>query len=222
MDVRRWFRSFAAGEGEILSKIEEHVGLALRAAELTVKAFGQVATGDLAMAHATYAEVDRAETEADAVHREVVERLRNGVFFSNLGTDMMDLAENVDGIADSAKDATRILTQRPLKPEELKPFSERLKEYLEMNVMAVKSLSFAVLALGKERESVIRHARATEECEEHADVMKNAILEQVLSTDLPILSILQLRDFVNMADNISDCAEDAADVLYVIMSKGYS
>ena len=222
MDLRSWFRGFSSGEREILANLREHVELAQRAASLVGVVVEQVSRGDLAGAHLTYVEIDKAETTADESHREVVERLSNGVFFSNLGTDLMNLAEKVDGVADSAKDAAKILTQRQLRAEELAPIKDELVEYLGVSLKAVMSLNSAISGLGKDREAILKHAREVEEYEEVADLLKNGLVGRILGMDLPVLSVLQLKDFVNIADNISDNAEDAADVLYVIVSKGYT
>jgi len=38
---------------------------------------------------------------------------------------------------------------------------------------------------------------------------------------MPVLSTIQLRDFIFQADNVADYAEDAGDILYILVAKGY-
>jgi predicted phosphate transport protein (TIGR00153 family) len=222
MNLRGWFRSFRAGEVEILALLKRHVELSLRASVQVQDVFDRLAAGDHASAYVSYLEVDKVETEADGVHRELVDKLSTGVFFANLGTDLMSLAEKVDGVADSAKAAAKILIQRRLEAAELAPIREKVTELLAVTAKAVSSLETAIESLGREIGELVMHAHEVEEYEESADVLKEALIEHIFTLDLQVLSVIQLREFVNMVDNVSDNAEDGADVLYILVSKGYS
>jgi predicted phosphate transport protein (TIGR00153 family) len=222
MNLRGWFRSFKAGEVEILALLRRHIELSLRASRQVQDVFDRLAAGDHAAAYVSYLEVDKIETEADGVHRELVDKLSTGVFFANLGTDLMSLAENVDGVADSAKSAAKILIQRHLGADELAPIKEKMTELLAVTTKAVAALETAIESLGKAKGDLVMHAHEVEEYEESADVLKEALIERIFTLELPVLSVLQLREFVNIVDNVSDRAEDGADVLYILVSKGYN
>ena len=109
-----------------------------------------------------------------------------------------------------------------LEPSELAPIREKVAEHLVVTERAVTSLQTAIQGLGDGKEELVRHAHEVEEYEESADVIKEALMEQIFKLDVPVLSVLQLKEFVSMVDNVSDCAEDGADVLYILVSKGYS
>ncbi|MGA1974047.1 MAG: DUF47 family protein [Conexivisphaerales archaeon] len=222
MNFRKWFRAFNAGENEILELLRRHVELSLQASTLVQKVVDCIMAGDHAAAYVNYLEIDKAETDADHVQRELVDKLSTGVFFSNLGTDLMSLAENVDGVADSAKSSAKIITQRRLEPSELAPIREKVSEHLAVTVRAVTSLQDAIGSLAGKKEELLMFCRAVEEYEEAADIIKDSLTEQIYALNVSTLSVLQLSDFVRMVDNISDYAEDATDVLYVVISKGYS
>lgn len=222
MAVRSWFRSFRAGEKEILDLLDKHVDLSVKASLLIRGVFDKVMAEDYATAHVLFLEVNKAETEGDAVHRELVDKLSTGVFFANLGTDLMALAEKVDGVADSAKAAAKVLTQRRLRPDELAPIREKVIEYLAVTEKAVISLQTAIRGLGEGKAELVARAREVEEYEESADIIKDSLTEQIFKLDIPVLSVLQLKEFVSMVDDVSDCAEDGADVLYILVAKGYS
>jgi predicted phosphate transport protein (TIGR00153 family) len=222
MNFRGWFHSFRAGEVEILALLKRHAELSLKAAKQIQDVFDHLAAGDHAAAYVSYLEVDKLETEADGIHRELVDKLSTGVFFANLGTDLMNLAEKVDGVADSAKAAAKVLIQRHLGAAELAPIKEKMTELLAVTTKAVSSLETAIESLGKGRGDLVMRAHEVEEYEESADVLKEGLIETIFTLDLPVLSVLQLREFINMVDNVSDSAEDGADVLYILVSKGYS
>jgi predicted phosphate transport protein (TIGR00153 family) len=222
LNVRGWFHSFRAGEGEILGLLIWHAELSMKASKLVREVFEALLAGNHAAAYVAYLEVDKAETEADEVHRELVDKLSTGVFFANLGTDLMNLAENVDGVADSAKAAAKVLIQRRLEAAELVPIRERVIEHLAVTERAVSSLQAAIQSMGKGQRELVRYAHEVEEYEESADVIRDSLMEQIFTLDIPVLSVLQLKDFLGMVDNVSDFAEDGADVLYILVSKGYS
>jgi predicted phosphate transport protein (TIGR00153 family) len=218
----KWLHSFSAGEREILELLIVHVELSLSATRFLDKVVSELMAGDPKTAYFTYMDIDKAETEADHVHRRLVEMLSTGVFFSNLGTDFMNLAEKVDGVADSAKTAGKIITQRRLEASELAPIGDKVKEHLAVTVKAVSSLREAIETLSKRNGELLRYAREVEEYEEVADSIRDTLVELVFTLKVSILSVLQLRDFIDMVDNVSDNAEDASDVLHVLVSKGYS
>jgi predicted phosphate transport protein (TIGR00153 family) len=222
LNIRGWFRSFRAGEEEILGLLNRHVELSLKASKLMRDVFQALLAGDHAAAYVAYLEIDKAETEADDVHRELVDKLSTGVFFANLGTDLMNLAENVDGIADSAKAAAKVLIQRRLEPTDLVPIRERVVEHLEVTERAVSSLQTAIQGMGNGKGELVNYAHQVEEYEESADVIRDALMEQIFTLDISVLSVLQLKEFIGMVDNVSDSAEDGADILYILVSKGYS
>jgi len=125
--------------------------------------------------------IDSLESEADEVHRDTVEKLSTGVFFAGLGGDLMNLAEKIDGIADSAKDSARTLIFRRLEPSEVLPLKDELCKFLNSCEYAVSSLSEAVRAIGKGREEVIAHVKETEMHEEAADETKTKYLKGFIS-----------------------------------------
>ncbi len=209
------------GEGVILSHLLSHTELAMKASVRLRGIIELISDSKWDEARNEYDIIDSLESEADEVHRDTVEKLSTGVFFAGLGGDLMNLAEKIDGIADSAKDSARTLIFRRLEPSEVLPLKDELCKFLKSCEYAVSSLSEAVRAIGKGREEVIAHVKETEMHEEAADETKNKILERLYQLQMPVLSTIQLRDFIFQADNVADYAEDAGDILYILVAKGY-
>ncbi len=218
----RLFHRFAGGEADVLELLKTHARLAVRASEKLQAFVSKVGSDDWAGAKSSYQELDRIESTADEVHKELVEKLSSGVFFSGLGADLMNLAEHIDGIADSAKDAARILIFRKITASDISPVLRGIQDYLVECAKAAEALRMAVESLRQDKEEMLKHMEETEAHEEAADEIKSQLVEEVYRLQLPVLSIIQLKDFIMMADNIGDHAEDAGDTLYVILAKGYS
>jgi uncharacterized protein Yka (UPF0111/DUF47 family) len=80
-----------------------------------------------------------------------------------------------------------------------------------------------VRALKVGRKDALSVIQKVEDFEEDADTHKDAFLKDLFSRagSLNPLTVIQLRDFTFVADDIADNAEDAGDVILVLLAKGY-
>ena len=205
-----------------MDQLNQHVELSVKAAEQLGTFVDEVLSEDWDGAREIYKKIDELESSADAVHRRVVEKLSSGVFFAGIGVDLINLAENIDGIADSAKDAARVLIYRKPEISMLASIRKLLQDYLVVCIKSAHAIQRAVKAIGESREDVLSNTRETEQYEEAADELKDELIERIYGLNLNVLSTLQLKDFVLLADDIGDYSEDAGDIMYILMSKGYA
>lgn len=205
-----------------MDQLNQHIELSVEAAEQLGTFVDKVLSEDWDGAREIYKKIDELESSADAVHKRVVERLSSGVFFAGIGVDLINLAENIDGIADSAKDAARVLIYRKPEISMLASIRKLLQDYLVVCVKSAHAIQRAVKAIGESREDVLSNTRETEQYEEAADELKDELIEKIYGLNLNVLSTLQLKDFVLLADDIGDYSEDAGDIMYILMSKGYA
>jgi predicted phosphate transport protein (TIGR00153 family) len=218
----RIFGRLSNGEKEIMDQLNQHVELSVKAAEQLGTFVDEVLSEDWDGAREIYKKIDELESSADAVHKRVVEKLSSGVFFAGIGVDLINLAENIDGIADSAKDAARVLIYRKPEISMLASIRKLLQDYLVVCIKSAHAIQRAVKAIGESREDVLSNTRETEQYEEAADELKDELIERIYGLNLNVLSTLQLKDFVLLADDIGDYSEDAGDIMYILMSKGYA
>ncbi len=205
-----------------MDQLNQHVELSVKAAEQLGTFVDEVLSEDWDGAREIYKKIDELESSADAVHKRVVEKLSSGVFFAGIGVDLINLAENIDGIADSAKDAARVLIYRKPEISMLASIRKLLQDYLVVCIKSAHAIQRAVKAIGESREDVLSNTRETEQYEEAADELKDELIERIYGLNLNVLSTLQLKDFVLLADDIGDYSEDAGDIMYILMSKGYA
>ena len=169
--------------------------------------------------------VEKFETDADEIHRENVSQICKGSFFGYLREDILQFMELTDSVADSAKEASRALTLRKVPEQMLTKFlTDTTMNYVKESTNTAKSLLDVIKALNMKRDIVIEKVRIVEQLEENADALKNKVFQELYSRsdEYDTLTVLQLKEFIEATDNIADSAEDASDVVLVMLAKGYS
>ncbi len=165
------------------------------------------------------------ETEADAIHRELGTKIAEGAFFGGVREDMLNLLEKIDDIADSAKDAARFLSQDSRLTAEARSTlgSAAMRSFISALKSSVAALTSLVQALEQGKSEALAKVTAVEDFEEEADAHKDILLKALFSSNesMDPVTVIQLRDFIFVADNIADNAEDASDVILVLIAKGY-
>ena len=74
------------------------------------------------------------------------------------------------------------------------------------------------------KTEVVRLCVQVERREEEADEIRNSILENLLRNEIKAdpLDIVMLREFLEIADDVADNAEDGSDALLALIAKGYT
>jgi len=183
------------------------------------------ARGEANVASAMVTQVFEGETKADEIHRRLNQKIAEGAFFGGIREDILDLMEKIDNIADSAKDAARFLSSDSRLGTEAKDKlgSPDMKNFLAALNGSVVALTGLVQALERGKKEALEKVNSVEDYEEEADSHKDAFLKDLFSSyrSMDPVTVIQLRDFVFVADNVADNAEDASDVILVLIAKGY-
>ncbi len=168
--------------------------------------------------------IDHLETKADDVHRENVIKVCKGSFFGYMREDILAFMEHVDDIADSAKEASRVLMMRRIPDDALqKFFNANSIAYINGSIETVMHLLDLVNALNEKRDVILEKVKRVEQSEESVDTIKGSVLHELYSSNTyDILTIIQLKEFVQLVDRIADSAEDASDVIILMLAKGYA
>lgn len=224
--VLKRLRSFLGGrEEEVYNAIEDYVWLVLEAVKGVRKLFEAIRAGDYGRLGEIYSEIDSYETRADELRRKLSESISQGSFFSHLREDLLNLVEEIDNIADSAKDAVKVLTD--FKPDwnfvKLMFEQSEMKEYVGICVEIVERLAEAINALKTDGVSVTPILREIEDMEERADEVRSSLVKKVLKEagNYDLLNILQFKEMLYLLDNVCDSAEDSSDIILLIIAKGY-
>jgi predicted phosphate transport protein (TIGR00153 family) len=218
--------SLRGREEAILAGTRQHLGLARSTVERFMELVRAVSAADATRSDELFNEVMSEEVHADEVHRELSLKIAEGAFFGGVREDFLNFLEKIDSIADSAKDAARLLmiegitNQRAL----LILGSENMDSFLKALHAAVEALLHLIDAFEIDRKTVLSRVRTVEDCEELADTKKDLLLREIfgLAPNADALTVIQLRDFVFQADDIADNAEDGSDIVLILIAKGYA
>jgi len=219
------FSFLSRRENTILDGVEGHIDVIKRTVNHFVALVDAMGRGDIAAAKSNFDGVIAGEKEGDEIHRRLSTQIAEGAFFGGVREDMLNLLEKIDNIADSAKDASRFLEAEGnldefavsvLRSEDMKQFVENLRR-------AVYALGDLVGAFRTSRREMLERLHRVEEFEEAADSNKDELLKHIFSnaSQPNPITVIQMRDFIFVSDDIADNAEDASDVVLVLLAKGY-
>ncbi len=209
---------------DVISILKEHVDIVMATLDNLNSMINSLLMLDIKKGKEYASIIDRLETGADDVHREGVVKICKGSLFGYMREDVIALMEHIDDIADSAKEASRVLMQRKVPEEMLVRFlNSNTLAYVNASIETVKHLIRLVDVLDSKDDVILEHIRHVEQSEEYADTLKSIVLQELYSSSIyDTLTIIQLKEFIQLVDRIADSAEDASDVVLIMLAKGYA
>lgn len=218
---------FSRGEGEVLDIVVSNLDFCTETARHLFPLVDALKNHDRAKALAEVKTMSDMETKADAMHQKAVETISGGSFFGGIREDLLGLLEDIDNIADAAKDSSRIFSQREIPFQAIDYLLKKdVGGCMIKLIDAAEELKSAILALSEKnaKTKVVQLATAVERKEEEADDARATILDNLLKNEIKAdaLDIILLKQFLEVADDVADSSEDGSDVLLVLISKGYT
>ena len=219
------FRLTGSKQKPVVRMILNHLALAADAASELRPLLDKAREGDWTGVRESARRISELETRADGLHREAVMSIARGAFFSGTREDFLRLMEADDEIADSVKDATRVLAETPLLPDAAEILFSggglSAPDMVSRISVGIAALGDAIRALETDAKVAMDKAIAVEMAEEETDDIKAKLLVRIADRrgELDPLVVLQLRDFVLELDNVADATEDASDVVVELVAK---
>ncbi len=137
------------------------------------------------------------------------------------GQDKADFARlvgRVDRIASFALGASRRL--RTLDPDIISPkIRELMREMAKVSKWIANRLYRATELIRVDLEDSLETVSEIDEIESVFDELHQKAMEELLHTEMDLIPLLNLRDFIELTENMVDAVEDASDVLRVIAFK---
>lgn len=216
---------FYRREKRVMEMVENYIEKVTDAVKHLEELSEAVKSGRFERLAKIYSSVDLLESEADDMRRRISEELCRGVFFGRLREDLLDLLDEIDNIADYAKDAIKQLVETT-PSWDLLHFTFSLPEmdrYIRSCVMASEKLLQSFRVFRSDVEKARPLLREIERLEEEADDLRMSILKTVLSEgdNYRVIDLILVKEMIGMMDNICDSAEDASDILFQIIAGGY-
>jgi predicted phosphate transport protein (TIGR00153 family) len=213
------------GEGKLVQSAVTNLDVSIDASSHVLALVNQLKMHNYDVVLKEHHKIDELEAHADSLHMKLVESISQGSFFGGIREDFLQLVEEIDNIADAAKDCSKVFSQRRISDSSIDLlFQKDVGAFIESCIETAKLFRSAILALEKNKNEVLKLAAEVEKSEEKADGIRGEILENLLMKDgkVDILDIVMLKDFLNIADNIADHSEDGSDILLMLVTKGYA
>lgn len=157
------------------------------------------------------------ETQADEARRQVELTIYSGAFMPIHREDYLNLAETIDRVADNSVSVANLLQlTRVGIPEKAR---ERIYGMIEKTIKCVDTLQECVSVCLKDRKRASGVARRVEEFEEAIDKEEFDLRSSLYKMRIGGYEKILLNDLVEKIGNISDTAEDASDLIVVMISK---
>ena len=216
---RRIFDWFAPKRGEeVLGMMERHLELTKSAVQdlyTMVEAAADCRQDECEMA---FANVSRWESEADTLRRDMVEALTKSEMFPEERDDMMELVRAVDWIADSSKEAGRVLNilKFDKAPTEMKVSALNM---CKANRDCVSILADCIKVLPKDSKEAINLGNEVELLEEDIDELYSVARSDLANLEFPGFntgSMILLSEFLSSLENIADWCENTADIVRAV------
>ena len=161
--------------------------------------------------------VERAESKADKLRREIETVLYKNELLPDSRGDMLNLLEGLDRVPNRIETVVRNICMRRVDiPGNVAP---SIKEMLVPVQTCVETLLTAVRMLFSEPSTVKAAVDDVDRLETECDVIQHRTIREIYRMDLDLAEKMQLERLISEIGGIADRAEDAGTVLEIIAIK---
>jgi len=224
----------AKKEQEAFKALARHAVSVCETARMLSELFQALSKYDHALIEKIAKKIGAQEYEADKCRRKFESGLYEGAFLPLFRSDLFNLAERTDTVADEVKHVGRAIARREKLCVELKKAAKKDKKIRTLIdglgtlaakvIETVERLTDAVKALETNVEKASVLAEQTSKLEEDVDVIEDQLTRNIydLERSLDVVTVLQLRDIVMWTGRVANWAEDAGDIIAMIAMKHWA
>jgi predicted phosphate transport protein (TIGR00153 family) len=163
------------------------------------------------------ATLDKSETDADHLRRDIETRLYTHTLIPESRGDVLGLLETIDDVLNRSEE--NLLEYSVEKPEFLPEISDLYLELTESTVACIEAMIMATRAYFRDPKSTRDHIAKARFHEKEADGIAEKIKRMVFATDIELSQKMHHRYFALHIDQIADAAEDVCDRLAIATIK---
>ena len=224
----------AKKEQEAFKDLAIHAVAVLETTNMLKELFEGLSKYDHDLIEKVAAKIDAQEYEADKRRRHFESELYEGAFLPLFRSDLFDLAERTDTVADEVKHVGQAVARREKLCTVLKQATKKDKKISAIvngfgNLAAkvietVECLTNSIKALGDDVEKAATIAECTNKLEEEVDAIEDQLIRSIfnLERSLDTITVLQLKDIAMWTSRIANWAEDAGDIITMIAMKHWA
>ncbi|HEX3012833.1 MAG TPA: TIGR00153 family protein [Methanobacterium sp.] len=166
-------------------------------------------------------EITRIEKEADDIRRKMEIEFFKGAFLPFDREDRINLAEQVDSVADAVQSTAYSISLGKITfPES---FKEDFTDLVKASCDTVALLRDCIKMLDVDLGAALSKTHDIEEKEDEGDIVERRIISRLYdayrSEEISILKFIELKNIAEKIGNIADRAEDASDRVPIIVAK---
>ena len=166
---------------------------------------------------AAIAKIDRLESRADKLSREVEAHLYRRSLIPEHRGDVLGLLENTDNIIDRIKTSLhQFSAERPDIPE---IYHDGFRRLADASGEAAEAVIVSARAFFRDSEAVKDNLFKVHHYEKEADQISDLLKRAVFASDLELAHKIHLRYFALNVELVSDKAEEVADRLAIYAIK---
>ena len=225
MPISDLFSFLGSGERKILGGVISLLDLSIESSQHLLSLVMQLKIRDYEAVDKEFETISNLESQADDERRNLVRVLCTGSFFGGIREDLLNLLDLIGNISHSAKHSAMVFHDSKLPKEVIDYFfQEDVASFITTCTSASQLLKTAIQALETNKGEVLSIAEKVEEKEAQADEIHHSIVRHLYKNEINAksLDIVELTDFLHLADDIADNAENGSDVLQILVAKGYS
>lgn len=157
------------------------------------------------------------EHDADALRRDIENKLYIQNLIPDLRGDVLHLVENLDKIINKFDEVTyKFYIEQPDIPEE---YHTRVLNLCEQVSDCAENMAIASRAFFRDFSTVRDYSQKVYFIEHESDLTSGRMLQAIFDSDLPLANKLQLDSLITEVADIADIAEDCVDELLIFTIK---
>lgn len=162
-------------------------------------------------------QIKTIEHDADALRRDIENKLYIQNLIPDLRGDVLHLVENLDKIINKFDEVTyKFYIEQPDIPEE---YHTRVLDLCEQVSDCAENMAIASRAFFRDFSTVRDYSQKVYFMEHETDLTSGRMLEAIFDSDLPLANKLQLDSLITEVADIADIAEDCVDELLIFTIK---
>ena len=162
-------------------------------------------------------QINRAESSADGLRRELELTLYEKALIPESRGDLLGIMEAVDKIPNKAQSVVFQLDTEGLHIPD--GFKEDFRQIVQINFQTFEDICRAVKAIFQSIREVRKFSDEISRKESRSDLIERELIRKVFRSQIPIGEKILLKDLIIELGNISDQAEDTADRLTIMAAK---
>ncbi|MBQ4472001.1 MAG: DUF47 family protein [Alphaproteobacteria bacterium] len=161
--------------------------------------------------------ISRLESQNDELRRTIEFDLYRQMILPGMRSDILDLMEGCDHVINQYERIVLLWSvEHPKVPVD---FSDEVTALIGVTQECVAALVSGVNSFLDGELNVEEEVQHCYFMEHSADLLALSLKEKIFLKKIPLARQLELKDFIEMLEKISDLAEDAADKLKIISVK---